>query len=96
MEPPVSEPEAIANARRVLGAHLAACRRAAGLSQQELADEAGFSRSAIGNAGTIRPHATGQRPSGQHPWPAVREKISARPGRAQREAGCGTRHNGAR
>ena len=30
------------------------------------------------------------------PRPAVREKISARPGRAQREAGCGTRHNGAR
>ncbi len=51
----MSEPEAIANARRVLGAHLAACRRAAGLSQQELADEAGFSRSAIGNAETGRP-----------------------------------------
>lgn len=50
METPVSEPEAIANARRVLGAQLAACRRAAGMSQQELADEAGFSRSAIGNA----------------------------------------------
>jgi len=58
METPVSEPEAIANARRVLGAQLAACRRAAGLSQQELADEAGFSRSAIGNAETGRPGAS--------------------------------------
>ena len=37
METPVSEPEAITQARRVLGAQLAACRRAAGVSQQELA-----------------------------------------------------------
>ena len=71
METPVSEPEAIMSARRVLGARLAACRRAAALSQQELADKAGFSRSAIGNAETGRPGASGDF------WNSVDKAVSA-------------------
>ena len=38
----MGEPQATVNARRVLGAQLAACRRAAGLSQLQLADKAGL------------------------------------------------------
>ncbi len=48
------EPEAIANARCVLGAQLAACRRAAGLTQAELASLIVFSRSTIANVETGR------------------------------------------
>lgn len=49
------EPQAITDARCVLGAQLAACRRAAGLSQVQLAQKVGFiSRSAIANAETGR------------------------------------------
>jgi transcriptional regulator with XRE-family HTH domain len=50
----VREPETIANARCVLGTQLAACRHAAGLTQVELAEQTGFSRSAIANAETGR------------------------------------------
>jgi hypothetical protein len=50
----VREPEAIVNARCVLGMQLAACRRAAGLSQVRLAEKIGFSRSTIANVETGR------------------------------------------
>ena len=53
-DPAVREPEAIANARCVLGTQLAACRRAAGLSQVQLAKKIGFSRSSIANVETGR------------------------------------------
>src|ERR1019366_1490751 len=55
-DPAVREPEAIANARCVLGTQLAACRRAAGLSQAQLAEKIGFSRSTIANVETGRQH----------------------------------------
>ncbi len=50
------EPEAIADARCALGAQLAACRRAAGLTQTELASLIVFSRSTIANVETGRQH----------------------------------------
>ena len=50
------EPEAIANTRCVLGTQLAACRRATGLSQAQLAEKIGFSRSTIANVETGRQH----------------------------------------
>src|ERR1035438_715760 len=53
-DPAVREPDAIANARCVLGTQLAACRRAAGLSQVKLAKKTGFSRSTIANVETGR------------------------------------------
>jgi len=49
------EPQAVTDARHVLGVQLAAFRRAAGLSQVRLAQRTGFSRSAIANAETGRP-----------------------------------------
>jgi DNA-binding XRE family transcriptional regulator/tetratricopeptide (TPR) repeat protein len=52
----VREPEAIADARCTLGVRLAACRRAAGLSQARLAEKTGFSRSTIANVETGRQH----------------------------------------
>jgi DNA-binding XRE family transcriptional regulator len=52
----VREPEAIANARCVLGTQLAACRHAAGMSQVQLAEKIGFSRSTIANVETGRQH----------------------------------------
>jgi DNA-binding XRE family transcriptional regulator len=52
----VREPEAIANARCTLGVQLAACRRAVGLSQAQLAEKIGFSRSTIANVETGRQH----------------------------------------
>ncbi|HUY46050.1 MAG TPA: helix-turn-helix transcriptional regulator [Streptosporangiaceae bacterium] len=54
------EPEAIANARCLLGRQLAACRRVAGLSQAQLAEKTGFSRSTIANVETGRQHAPGE------------------------------------
>ncbi len=68
----MGEPQAIVNARRVLGAQLAACRRAAGLSQLQLAGKTGcFSRSAIGNAETGRPGVS------RDFWESVNRAVSA-------------------
>ena len=68
----MGEPQAIVNARRVLGAQLAACRRAAGLSQLQLAGKTGcFSRSAIGNAETGRPGVS------RDFWESVDRAVSA-------------------
>ena len=50
------EPEVIATARCTLGVQLAACRRAVGLSQAQLAEKTGFSRSTIANVETGRQH----------------------------------------
>src|SRR5260370_35748240 len=55
-DPAVREPEAIVNARCTLGVQLAACRRAVGLSQAQLAEKTGFSRSSIANVETGRQH----------------------------------------
>lgn len=50
------EPEAITSARCALGTRLAAYRRAAGLTQMELASRIAFSRSTIANVETGRQH----------------------------------------
>jgi transcriptional regulator with XRE-family HTH domain len=50
----VRESAAVEDARRALGAKLAAHRRAAGYSQDALADQAGYSRSTIANVETGR------------------------------------------
>src|ERR1700680_4160356 len=55
-DPAVREPEAIATARCTLGVQLAACRRAVGLSQAQLAEKTGFSRRTIANVETGRQH----------------------------------------
>jgi tetratricopeptide (TPR) repeat protein len=53
---PVREPEAVAEARRALGAELGAYRRAAGRTQAALAKLTGYSRSTIANVETGRQH----------------------------------------
>lgn len=50
------EPEPVASARCALGRRLAACRRAAGLTQEQLAKQIMVSRSTIGNVETGRQH----------------------------------------
>ena len=50
------ESDAIENARRELGAELAACRRAAGYSQAGLASVVAYSRSTVANVETGRQH----------------------------------------
>jgi transcriptional regulator with XRE-family HTH domain len=52
----VREPEAVAEARRALGAELAAYRRAAGCTQAGLAELTKYSRSTIANVETGRQH----------------------------------------
>jgi transcriptional regulator with XRE-family HTH domain len=54
--PVVRESDAVENARRALGAQLAACRRAAGRSQAELARLTAYSRSTVANVETGRQH----------------------------------------
>jgi len=52
------EPEAVVSARHALGVRLAACRRAAGLSQVQLAKQLVVSRSTIANVETGRQHVS--------------------------------------
>ena len=52
----VRESDAVENARRALGAQLAACRHAAGYSQAGLAEVVGYSRSTVANVETGRQH----------------------------------------
>lgn len=44
------EPETITKARRILGRQLASCRKAAGLSQEQLAPLVHYGRSTVANA----------------------------------------------
>ncbi len=67
------ESDAIENARRVLGAKLAAYRRAAGYNQAEFASLIDYSRSTIANVETGRQHVPGKLPEspgvpGVTPW----------------------------
>lgn len=55
----VSDSDAIAEARRALGALLAAFRRRAGLKQQDLAPQTGYGRSTVANVETGRQGASG-------------------------------------
>ena len=53
----VRESDTVEQARRALGAELAAYRRAAGYSQAEFASVVGYSRSTVANVETGRQHA---------------------------------------
>jgi transcriptional regulator with XRE-family HTH domain len=69
----VREPEAVTSARYGLGMRLAAYRRAAGLTQMELASLTVFSRSTIANVETGRQHVP--RASGRAPTPATQASL---------------------